>query len=246
MAGGLERPPRRIGRPDEWVLHDGPTPCGYLADHIARIPLRLPVRPLTPEESAERLRLGDRRQGLLLYQPACPGCRACEAIRLPVAAFQPSRAQRRAFRQGEALLDVSTGPPATTPEKVALYNRHKLERDLALGDDLLDEASYHELFVESCVDTLEIEYRHGERLVGVALVDLASDALSAVYTYFDPAVRGVSIGTYSILKQIEFCRQLDLPYLYLGLWVAGSPPMQYKLRFRPHQRRIDGQWRDFD
>ena len=165
---------------------------------------------------------------------------------MPVAAFRASRSQRRAFRQGEALLDVSTGPPTTTPEKVALYNRHKLERDLALGDDLLDEASYHELFVESCVDTLEIEYRHEGRLVGVALIDVASDALSAVYTYFDPGVRGVSIGTYSILKQIEFCRRLDLPYLYLGLWVAGSPPMQYKLRFQPHQRRIDAEWRDFD
>ena len=109
-----------------------------------------------------------------------------------------------------------------------------------------DQAGLPDAVVSVVLYRTILGYRHEGRLVGVALIDVASDALSAVYTYFDPGVRGVSIGTYSILKQIEFCRRLDLPYLYLGLWVAGSPPMQYKLRFQPHQRRIDGEWRDFD
>ena len=238
--------PRRVGsEPTEWVVHDEPSTCVYLPGHVARLPLRLPARPLRREELAKRLREGDRRQGLLLYRPACPGCDACEAIRLDTTSFRPSRSQRRAYRRGERLLTTSIGAPVATREKVDLYNRHKLERDLAVGDDLLDFGSYREFLVESCVDTIEIEYRLDGRLVAIALTDRATDGLSAVYAYFDPSYAALSLGTYSIMKQLELCQEWGLRYLYLGLYVAGSTPMEYKVRFRPHERRIDGRWTVF-
>lgn len=239
--------PRRVGsEPTEWVVHDEPSPCVYLAGQVARLPLRLPVRPLRRDELATRLRNGDRRQGLLLYRPACPACTACEAIRIDTTTFQPRRSQRRAFRRGEEQITTSVGLPTATDEKVDLYNRHKLERGLAMGDDLLDLVSYREFLVESCAETVEIEYRRRGRLVAVALSDRGTDGLSAVYAYFDPADSDLSLGTYSIMKQLALCQQLGLRYLYLGLYVAGSTPMEYKVRYRPHERRIDGEWRSFD
>lgn len=245
MAHGPTVPRRVGGEPAEWVVHDEPSPCVYLAGRVARLPLRLPVRPLRRDELAKRLRDGDRRQGLLLYRPACPGCVACEAIRLDTTEFRPSRSQRRAYRRGEALLTPHIGPPSATDEKVELYNRHKLERGLAVGDDLLDLGSYREFLVESCSDTIEIEYRLGDRLVAVALSDRATDGLSAVYAYFDPDHASLSLGTYSIMKQLAICREWGLRYLYLGLYVEGSPPMEYKVRYRPHERLVDGAWRAF-
>ncbi|MDG2304803.1 MAG: arginyltransferase [Candidatus Binatia bacterium] len=239
--------PRRIGsEPTEWIVHDELSPCVYLDGEVARLPLRLPVRPLRRDELAARLHDGDRRQGLLLYRPHCPTCSACEAIRLDVTSFRPSRSQRRAFRTGESVLDVSLGPPTATDEKVDLYNLHKLERGLAVGDDLLDLGSYREFLVESCTETVEIEYRLDGKLVAVALTDRATDGLSAVYAFFDPTYSSLSLGTYSILKQLALCREWGLQYLYLGLYVAGSPPMAYKTRYRPHERRIDGVWEAFD
>lgn len=136
--------------------------------------------------------------------------------------------------------------PSATEEKVDLYNRHKLERGLAVGDDLLDLRSYREFLVETCVDTLEIEYRVDGALAAVALTDRATDGLSAVYAFFDPAYSALSLGTYSILKQLDLCREWGLRYLYLGLYVAGSPPMEYKVRYRPHERRVGGTWRVFE
>jgi arginyl-tRNA--protein-N-Asp/Glu arginylyltransferase len=67
-----------------------------------------------------------------------------------------------------------------------------------------------------------------------------------VYTFFDPELKSDSLGTYSILKQVEYCRDHDLQYLYLGYYVAESQHKQYKSRFKPNERLIAGQWKRFE
>ena len=58
-------------------------------------------------------------------------------------------------------------------------------------------------------------------------------------TYHEP-----SLSLETVLKQLELCRQLDLRYLYLGLYIAACAPMAYKARFIPHERLVDGTWRE--
>jgi arginine-tRNA-protein transferase len=218
----------------------------YLPSQTARLPLRLPIHPLSRVQLAQRLREGDRRQGVFLYRPSCPTCRACQAIRLDVHAFRPSKTQRRIYRRCQAAFACEIGRPSLTEEGVQLYNRHKLERNLLVAGELLDARSYHDFLVETCTDSLEICYRHGDRLVGVAIMDRASDALSAVYFYFDPEYAKWSPGVYSILKQVDLCRAWKLPYLYLGLYIADCRPMTYKAAYYPHERLISGEWRRFE
>ena len=45
-----------------------------------------------------------------------------------------------------------------------------------------------------------------------------------------------------MLWQIEQCRQLKLPYLYLGYWIAQSPKMAYQARVRPIESLRQGRW----
>jgi len=241
----MDGPVRIPGAPPEWLVWDEPTRCPYLPSETAHLPLRLPMRRLKPAEFARRLAEGDRRQGLLLYRPKCPRCAACEAIRLDVAEFTANATQRRVLRGGDAQLRMLIGRPSVTEEKVALYNRHKMERGLTTGDGLIDVEGYEQFLAESCTDTIEIRYVLNGLLVGVAIADRAADALSAVYCFYDPSFARMSLGTYSVLKQIGLCRQWGLRYLYLGLYVAGNRAMAYKARYLPHERLIDGAWQRF-
>lgn len=232
------------GSPPEWVVWDDPSRCPYLPGETARLPLRLPARRLRPAELDQRLAAGDRRQGLLLYRPCCPSCAACEALRIDVRTFQPNRTQRRVFRRGEALVETEIGRTAVSAEKVALYNRHKTERGLLYGGPI-DEEGYQEFLVESCADSFELRYRVAGRLAGVAVTDRGAQALSAVYCYYDPDRAGLSLGTYSILKQAALARTWDLRYLYLGLRVNACAALSYKANFLPHERLVDGAWVSF-
>ncbi|MFK7988340.1 MAG: arginyltransferase [Sandaracinaceae bacterium] len=234
-------------QPPELVVYDSLHDCPYLPDRDARLPMRLPSRALQPDELDRRLAEGDRRHGAFLYRPTCPGCQACEAIRIPIADFRFSKSHRRTLRKGDAALTLELGPPRVDLARVTLYDKHKTGRDLRTGEgSALSLEGYRGFLVERCVDAFELRYRIDGELVAVAVVDRGETALSAVYCYWDPAHKKLGIGTYSVLKQVELCQQWGMSHLYLGLYIADNPHMSYKARYLPHERRVDGQWRRFE
>ncbi len=228
--------------PAEVVVHDEVSPCPYLRERLARMPLRLPVRSLSHDELDARLKKGDRRQGFFLYTTACPSCRACEPIRLDVSKFSPGRTQRRVFARANSRLRTELGPPIVDDRRVELYNKHRVARGLDDGHERIDHEGYRAFLVHTCCDSLELRYFQGDELVAVAIVDRGAESLSAVYTFYDPAIEPLSPGVFSILKQIELCKTWDLEYLYLGLYIADCPPMAYKARYVPHERFYEGEW----
>ncbi|NCA27553.1 MAG: arginyltransferase, partial [Methylophilaceae bacterium] len=77
----------------------------------------------------------------------------------------------------------------------------------------------------------------------VSIVDIVEDGVSAVYTFYDTEDSKASYGTFSIIWLTEWCKQLKLPYLYLGYWIQQSQKMAYKQNFKPQEALIDGDWR---
>lgn len=228
--------------PPEVVVLDEPEECPYLPPRVARRPLRVPMRRLTREELDARLAAGDRRSGPFLYNQECPECRACEALRVDVAAFEPSRSQRRAQRTGDAAFDVEVGDIAVDDERVAMFAAHEEGRMLRRREGPLDITGYVRFLVQTCAEGFEIRYRHRGQLVAVAVVDRGAQSFSAVYTFWKPEFAHLSPGTYSILTQLRLAREEGLSWLYLGLAIADNPSMAYKLSFMPHERRVDGTW----
>ena len=247
MARPNENVPRLIDEePPELIVYDQEQPCPYLQERVSRLPLRLPARPLSQAELTRRLEQGDRRQGYVLYRPSCPSCQACEPIRLSVDDYVLTRTQSRILRRGDEQLHTAIGPPTVDARRVDIYNSHKAGRGLRDGQPPIDMDGYRDFLVATCCDTFEISYRHQGQLVGIAICDRSDDALSAVYCCYDPAFSQLSIGTYSILKQLELTRAWGLRYLYLGLYIQDSASMAYKARFTPHERRQRGEWARYD
>ena len=238
---------RATGEPIEMlVIYDEPEECPYLSDRVARMPLQFPMQRIDLAASEALFESGYRRSGKFLYRADCPSCSACEAIRVQVGRFRPNRSQRRALKKGNSVFDMKIGAPLSDESHVELFNRHRDMRDLNRHDHQVDAQEYRMFLVESCLDSFEISYLFEGQLVCGAICDRAADSVSAVYTYFEPDFSEYSPGTYSVLKQIEYCRQLNLSYLYLGYYVAGSGHMNYKQNFRPHQKLQNGTWNDFE
>jgi arginine-tRNA-protein transferase len=76
----------------------------------------------------------------------------------------------------------------------------------------------------------------------VSVIDLLSDGLSSVYTFYEPEMPRARLGVYNVLWQIELCRKLDLDYVYLGYWIKDSRKMAYKTEYQPAQGLQDGIW----
>jgi arginine-tRNA-protein transferase len=103
--------------------------------------------------------------------------------------------------------------------------------------------SFENFLYDSPLPTQDFCYRLGERLVGVSTVDRCPGGFSSVYMYFDPDEGKRSLGTYSVLREVEYSKTQGLPYYYLGYYVAGSKTMSYKARFRPNEILVQaGRW----
>lgn len=224
------------------VIHDQPQECPYLAGVTARMPLRLPIGEISGEVLDSLLALGYRRTGDFLYRTQCPLCQACEPTRVLTHQFVWSRSLLRVLRRGDADLEMSIGPPRCDSQRIELFNRHRHLRGLARDDEPIDERSYRSFLVDSCCKSLELTFSYHQRLVAVAVVDVGQDSLSAVYTHFDPQLHRYSLGTYAVLKQIEYATATNRTYVYLGMYVAANPHLNYKSRFQPQQRLVLGKW----
>ena len=204
------------------VIIDEPERCPYLPDQIARMPLRMPLTKITPAETDRRLAQGHRRTGEFIYQTHCPNCKACEPLRVDISEFRFSKNQRRIMRRGDRKFCQRINEMRGDQARTDLFNLHRRQRNLAKRDTDIDQEEYVWGFVKSCFKSFEMTYWIDDQLVGVAICDLGLKAMSAVYTFYDPAIQGDSIGTYSILKQIQHCQQKQLRFLYLGYYVAVS------------------------
>jgi arginine-tRNA-protein transferase len=219
-----------------------PLPCPYLPGRLER---KIVTELSGPD--AEMLhealsRAGFRRSHSIAYTPACPGCNACIPVRIVIDQFEPKRTMRRIMR-ANAELNTRQMAARATAEHYNLFSRYQESRHTGGDMALMGFYDYRSMIEDSPIKTFVVEFRAPDNnLRAVALTDRMSDGLSAVYSFFDPAEKSASLGTYMILWLIDEARRLGLPYVYLGYWISESTKMAYKARFAPLEFFGPGGW----
>jgi arginyl-tRNA--protein-N-Asp/Glu arginylyltransferase len=215
-----------------------PSRCGYLPQEIAILE-HLMLQGVSPPELEQFLERGWRRFGMVYFRPACTACNACVSLRVPVHRFKPSQSQSKVLRRGRFRLEV--GRPAITAARIELYNRWQAKQGALRNwnNEPIDAERYFLEFAIPHPAAREFAFYDDtaglQNLIAVGLVDETPNALSAVYTYFDPDYARFSPGTLCILRQIEYANEKDKRFVYLGYRVTDCASSRYKSNFRPHQ-----------
>ncbi len=219
--------------------------CGYFSDRHARNLLIDPTADQQRQLYDLTVNAGFRRSGELIYRPRCRHCSACQATRVRVDQFAPSRSQRRCLRRNDDM-QLSVSPAAWSEEVFDLYSRYLGARHSGGGMDEPSRSDFEQFLLSKWSDSLMLIAHLEGDVVGVAITDRLASGLSAVYSFFEPELDTRGIGNWLILKQIQLTRELTLPYLYLGYWIRGHAKMDYKVKFRPIEVLSEGRWDTYE
>lgn len=186
------------------------------------------------------MQMGFRRSGQYFYQKTCDLCQECVGLRIPLQDFQLSQSQKRLLKKN-ASLEVSILQPQETDYKTELYLEYQKKTHLDT-DSLWNN---HEL--EKMLQTMRQQvYTHPNssrelcvslngNILGVILLDIVGSSVSAVYSFYDPAHKQKSLGTYLVLQSLLWATKEKIEYFYMGLYLQGHKKMNYKNRFRPYE-----------
>jgi len=212
--------------------------CPYGLPHVATFH-QATFAPLSERAMELFLAAGYRRNGNCLYTMRCRDCAECIPTRIHPDEFCLNRNQKRTIEKNSDI-DMVLLPSGGNSENIALCEkflqvRYPKENNSARG-------YYREFFLNSIVDSIQMQFRINDRLVGTSILDIGANWLNGVYFYFDPDEAKRSLGTYNILQLIKICQRWGIGYLYLGYYISDVSAMSYKEKFNPHHFFINNRW----
>ena len=215
--------------------------CSYIQGREAHTLFLDPRDTHSPDTYARLTQIGFRRSGGHLYRPHCNQCRACIPTRIPVENFSLSRRFQRIIKKNQDL-EIRIERAEFSSEYYELYVRYITGRHRDGDMYPPTPEQFRSFLLASWSETFFLSIYISGQLSAVAVTDVSSKSLSAIYTFFDPDFSHRSLGVYSVLKQIDECRQRNLDYLYLGYWIKDAKKMSYKTEYRPIELLINQRW----
>lgn len=219
-----------------------PYSCPYIPSNTAHHYTTESNLSLNPHLYSQLINMGFRRAGDRIHKPNCTSCQQCVSLRIPVSEFTANRSQRRILNKNTNLSVTVVNHPDYT-QYFSLYYKYISQRHPETESMQEVQDTFDNFFFSAWSDTFSIEIRlPTNELICVAICDPVEQGWSAVYTFYDTDFAKHSLGTYSILSQINLLQQENLDYLYLGYWISDCAKMNYKTQFKPCEGFINDQW----
>ncbi len=228
--------------------------CAYLKGQKVRMYYKY-VTLSNKDFNSAVIQRGWRRFGNYYFYPICKDCNECKSLRIDVENFKPSKSQRKAINRNKNT-KIVVQKPTVTSAHIRLYNKYhswKAKKD-GWRHRIISTSEYYENFAEGAYDFgKEVLYYDEDKLIGVDLIDVLEDGISSIYFFYDPDYARLSLGVYSLIKQIEIAKLLGKKWIYLGYWVDGCKAFKYKTNFKPLQIldgfpsiQEDTNWKEFN
>lgn len=214
--------------------------CSYFPDRHSHSKIFSYHEPLSPLMVDEILDVGFRRSGFYFYKTACFACRRCIGYRLPIQAFRLSRSQKRILNKNKDV-QLLVRQPSADKEKEELYSRYQyqqhfqkpiigMEKDEFSKKEVL-ETMHHQMY-DNVLNSIEMELRLEEQLLGFAVFDIGTNSISAVYSVYEPDLPQRSLGKLMILRSLQWAAHMSYRYFYLGIFIEDHAKMDYKKEFQ--------------
>ncbi|MEH6555546.1 arginyltransferase [Pseudoalteromonas tetraodonis] len=229
-----EQLPARIGLSQ-------PFECSYLPDRQEQLLVILDPSCYSSNKFESLLGLGFRRSGNQIYRPHCPICSACSSVRVLADEFMPTKSQKRKLNKAKNRFEVKYSQ-VEREQYYPLYSKYISLRHQDGSMYPPDKSQFQSFLFCSWLTITFIELWDQDNLVAVAVTDCMDNAISAIYTFFDPDYEHFSLGTVMILQQLKFAKQQRKQFVYLGYQIDECDKMKYKTQFLPAQKQLNDQW----
>ncbi|MBL0689066.1 MAG: arginyltransferase [Pseudoalteromonas sp.] len=229
-----EQLPARIGLSQ-------PFECSYLPDRQEQLLVILDPSCYSSNKFESLLGLGFRRSGNQIYRPHCPICSACSSVRVLADEFMPTKSQKRKLNKAKNRFEVKYSQ-VEREQYYPLYSKYISLRHQDGSMYPPDKSQFQSFLFCSWLTITFIELWDQDNLVAVAVTDCMDNAISAIYTFFDPDYEHFSLGTVMILQQLKFAKQQHKQFVYLGYQIDECDKMNYKTQFLPAQKQCNDQW----
>ncbi len=163
-------------------------------------------------------------------------------LRIDLVSFTPSKSQRRVLNKN-ADLRSEIVPAAIDDDLRALFQRHKQRFTHNIPDTL--ETFLGPDPAQGPCECRMLRVFDGPRLIAASFLDVGQHSASSVYALFEPEYSKRSLGTFTLLLEIQHCRTVGLHHLYSGYATHEPSAYDYKKQFRSTEF-LDwnqGEWR---
>ena len=167
-------------------------------------------------------------------------------VRIAVKDLVWKKKLRKRLRTNSSLFEYTIRPFVARNELDQLWYNYKTKihgwkRVVPLAEHLFRGLPAEEF------NTYELTVHHKEKLVAFSIFDRGEKSLASIEAAYDVNFKKYSLGIFTMLLEIEYCKKKQIEYYYPGFYPKDSPMFDYKLRpgnvefFDKKQSR----WRDW-